>query len=119
MDHEMDDVNVSSITATPYDQHIENITDNAYCAHVYNTPINPDSDFASALSQIFEISKTMGFTGSVTKNDTPCELFYDTIMGQLKEQESRIFDILGPEDLSHFKANISAVQATRGKGVNI
>ena len=28
--------------------------------------------------------------GSVTKNDTPCELFSDTIMGQLEELEGHI-----------------------------
>ena len=43
LDHDMDDVNIASITATAYEQHIDNITDNSYCAHVYNTPSNPDS----------------------------------------------------------------------------
>ena len=28
VDHEMDDVNISSITTTAYDQHIDNINDN-------------------------------------------------------------------------------------------
>ena len=65
VDHEMDDVNISSITATEYDQHIENSTDNDYCAHVYNTPSNPDSESAPALNQIYEISKMMGSIGSV------------------------------------------------------
>ena len=39
-------------------------------------------------------------------------------MGKLEELEGRIFDILSPEYVSHVKANISAVQTTRGKGVN-
>ena len=39
----MEDLNIASITTTVYGQHIENINDNAYCAHVYKTPINPES----------------------------------------------------------------------------
>ena len=39
-------------------------------------------------------------------------------MGQLEKLEGHICDILGPEDVAHVRANISAVQATRGKGVN-
>ena len=39
-------------------------------------------------------------------------------MVQLEKLEGHICDILGPEALSHVKANISAVQATREKGVN-
>ena len=49
VDHEMDDVNISFILATSYYQHIDNSTDNDYCAHVYNTPSKPDSEFTSAL----------------------------------------------------------------------
>ena len=56
----MDGLNIVSITNTAYDQHIDNINDNAYCDHFYNTPSNPDSDFASALNQRAEISKMMG-----------------------------------------------------------
>ena len=115
VDHEMDDLNIASITATAYGQHIDNITDNAYFDHVYNTPSNPDSDFASSLNQIFEISKMMVLTGSVTKNDTPGILFSYTIMVQLKELEGHICDILSPEPVAHVKANISAVQATHRK----
>ena len=51
VDHEMDDVNIESITATAYDHHIDNITDNAYCSQVYNTRSTPDSEFVSALNQ--------------------------------------------------------------------
>ena len=43
VDHDMDDVNILSITTTAYDQHIDNSTDNDYCDFVYNTPSNPDS----------------------------------------------------------------------------
>ena len=75
VDHEMDDVNIASITATTHDQHIDNSTDNAYCARVYNTPSNPDSEFESALNQRYEISKMMVSIGSVTKSDTPCNFF--------------------------------------------
>ena len=114
VDHEMDDVIIASITATASGQHMDNITDNSYFAHLYNTPSNSDSDFASALNQRFEISKMMGYTGSVTKNDTPCELFSDTIMGQLEELEGHICDILDSKAVFHIKANISAVQKTRG-----
>ena len=39
-------------------------------------------------------------------------------MGQINKLESQICDILGPEAVSHVKTNISAVQATRVKGVN-
>ena len=39
----MDDVNISSITDTAYEKHIDNRTDNSYFAHVYNIPSNPDS----------------------------------------------------------------------------
>ena len=67
VDHDMDDVTIASITATAYDQHIEKRTDNAYCDHVYKNPINPVSDFASALNQRSEISKIMESIGSVTK----------------------------------------------------
>ena len=80
----MDDIDIASITTTTYDQHIDNITDNAYCDHIYNTPSNSDSEFASSLNQRAEISKMMGSIGSVTKNDTPCEFFSDPIMGQLE-----------------------------------
>ena len=118
VDHDMDDVNIASITATAYDHHIDNSTDNDYCAHVYTTPSNPDSDFASALNKSVEISKMTGSISSVTKNDTPCELFYDPIMGQLEELEGNICDILGLEAIAHVKANTSAVHATRRKGVN-
>ena len=114
----MDDVNIASIIATAYDQHIDNSIDNTYCDHVYNTPSKPDIEFESALNQGAEISKMMGSIGSVTKNNTPCELFSGTIMGQMEELEGHICDILGTEAVSHAKANISAVQATRGKGVN-
>ena len=40
----MDDFNIASITTTAYDQHIDKITDNAYCAQIYNTPSNPGSE---------------------------------------------------------------------------
>ena len=50
MDHDTDDVNISSITATLYEQKTDNITDNNYCAHVYNAPSNPDSEFVSAIN---------------------------------------------------------------------
>ena len=60
----------------------------------------------------------MGSIVSFTKNDTPCELFSDPIVGQLEELEGHICDIMGPEAVSHVKANISAIQATRGNGVN-
>ena len=118
VDHDMDDVNIASIKATSYYQHIYNSTDNAYCDHVYNTPSNPGSEFASSLNQIAKISKMMGLIGSVTKNDTPCELFSDPIMVKMEELEGHICDILGPEDVAQVKANISAVQATSVKGVN-
>ena len=118
VDHEMKDVNIASITATAYDQHIDNITDNAYFDHIYNTPSNPYSEFASALNQRAEISKMMGSIVSVTKHDTACELFSDPIMSQMEELEGHICDILGPKTVSHVKANISAVKATRGKGFN-
>ena len=51
VDHEMDDVNISSITATTYENHIDSNNNNAYCDHVYNIPSNPDSEFASAINQ--------------------------------------------------------------------
>ena len=60
----------------------------------------------------------MASIGSVTKNDTPCELFSDTIMVQLEELESHIFDILGAEAEARVKANTNAVQATHEKGIN-
>ena len=47
----------------------------------------------------------MASIGSVTKNDTPCELFSDTIIGQLEELEGHICDILGAESVAHVKAN--------------
>ena len=56
--------------------------------------------------------------GSVTKNNTPCAFFSDPIIGQLEELEGRIFYILVPEAVFQVKANISAVQASHGKGVN-
>ena len=43
VDHEMYDLNIASIKTTAYDKQIDNRTDYAYCAHVYNTPSNPDS----------------------------------------------------------------------------
>ena len=110
VDNEMYDVNIASITATEYDQNIDNITDNYDCANVYNTPSNPDSEFASALNQRVEIFKMMGLIGSVTKSDTPSDFFSDLILGQLEELEGHICDILGLEYLAHVKANISAVQ---------
>ena len=118
VDHETNYLNIASTTTTTYDQHIDNITDNAYCAHVYNTPSNPDSEFESDLNQRSEISKMMGSIFSVTKNDTPCEVFSDPIMVQLEELEGHICDIFCPEAVAHVKANIRAVQETRGKGVN-
>ena len=60
VDHEMDDVNIASITDTAYEQHLDNSTDNSYCDHVYNNPSNPGSELASALNQRAEISKMMG-----------------------------------------------------------
>ena len=59
----------------------------------------------------------MGLIGSVTKNDTPCEFFYEPIMGQLEEIEGHINDIMGPEAVAHGKAIIRDVQATRRKEV--
>ena len=96
VDHEIDDVNIESIIAAEYDQNIDNRTDNSYCAHIYNNPSNPNSEFASEINQISEISKMMGLIGTVTKSDTPCELFSDTIIGQLKQLEGYICDILSP-----------------------
>ena len=55
----MDDLKIASITTTAYDHHIENSTDNSYYAHVYNTPVKPDSEFASALNQRSEIPDMM------------------------------------------------------------
>ena len=118
MDHEIDYVNIASITATAYDQHIYNSTDNSYCARVYNTLSNPDSEFVSALNQRSEISKMMGSISRVTKNNLSGELFSGPIMGKLEELEGRICDILGPEAVTHVKTNTSAVQGTRRKGVN-
>ena len=60
----------------------------------------------------------MASIGSLTTNDTPCELFSDTIMGQLQELECHICDILGAEAVAHVKANTNAVRTTRGKGIN-
>ena len=60
----------------------------------------------------------MASIGSVTTNDTPCELFSDTIMGQLEELEVYICNILFPEAVAHGKASISSFQATHVKGVN-
>ena len=51
VDHDMDDVNIVSIRATAYDQHIDNITNNAYCDCVYKNPSNPHSLFVSDLNQ--------------------------------------------------------------------
>ena len=51
VDHDMDDVNIVSITATAYDHHIDNSTDNDYFDCVYNTPSNPDSLIVSYLNQ--------------------------------------------------------------------
>ena len=42
----------------------------------------------------------IGLIGSITKIDTPCELFCDPIIGQLEELEGHICDILGPEALA-------------------
>ena len=81
----MDDVNIASIRATTYEDNIDNITDNAYCAHVYNTPSNTDGEFASAINQWAEISNMMGYIGIANKSDKLCELFSDPIIGQLKE----------------------------------
>ena len=114
VDHDMDDVNIVSKAATAYDQHIYNITDNDYCYCIYNTPSNPDSLFVSDLNQRDYLYKMMESIGSVTKNDTPCELFSNTIMGQLEELEGHIFDILGAEAVAHVKAKTNAVQTTRG-----
>ena len=69
----MDNVNIASITATAYEQHIDKNNDNAYFDHVSNVPSNPDSEFASAINQRAEISKMMGSIGSITTSDTPCE----------------------------------------------
>ena len=118
MVHEMDDVNIVSKAATAYDQHIDNITDNAYFSHVYNNSSNPDSEFTSAINQRAEISNIMGSIVSVTKSDTPCELFSGPIIVQLEGLEGQICDILGPEAVSQVKANIRAVNAIRGKGFN-
>ena len=57
----------------------------------------------------------MGSIGSVTKNDTPCEVFSDPIMGLLEDLEGHISDILGPEDVAYFKANTRSAQETCGK----
>ena len=59
VDYELDDINIYSITATACEQHIYKSTDNAYCAHAYNTPSNLHSEFASAFNQRSEISKMM------------------------------------------------------------
>ena len=72
VDHDMDDVNIASITATAYKNHIDNSTDNSYCYHFYNMPSNPVSEFVSAINQRAEISKIMVSVGSVTKSNTPC-----------------------------------------------
>ena len=57
----------------------------------------------------------MGSIGSVTKNDTPCEVFSDPIMGQLEELEGPVCDILGTEYLAHAKGNSRSAQETCGK----
>ena len=60
----------------------------------------------------------MGSIRIITKNDTPCEVFSDPIMGQLEELEGQTFDTLGTEAVAYVKANIIVVQSTRIKGVN-
>ena len=60
----------------------------------------------------------IGSIGSVTKRNTPCELFSDPIMGQLEELEGHICDILGCEAVAQVKNNINAYKETPGKGVN-
>ena len=114
----MDNINISSITATEYKQNIDNSTDNDYCTIVYNIPSNPDIEFASAIIQRAEILNIMGSVGSVTKNDTPCGLFSNPIIGQLEEREGHICDIMGSEAVDQGKVNISTVQANAGKGFN-
>ena len=118
MDYELDDINIYSITATACEQHIYKSTDNAYCAHAYNTPSNLHSEFASAFNQRSEISKMVVLIGSVTKSDTPYELFSGPIIGQLEELEGHICDILGPEAVAQVKANNSNAQEICGKAVN-
>ena len=80
----MDDVYIVSIKATNYEQHIDNGTDNDYCADVYNIRSKPNCKFASSINQRTEISKVMGSLGSVNKSDTPCEFFSDQIIDQLE-----------------------------------
>ena len=71
----MNDVNVASKTATANEKHIDNSTDNVYCAHVYNMLSNPDSELASDINQRAEISKMMVSIGSITKMIRPVNLF--------------------------------------------
>ena len=70
---------------------------------------------SSVLNVLVIYVSCYGSIGRINKNDTPCEVFSDPIMVQLEELEGRICDILDPEALSHVKANISTVQATRVK----
>ena len=118
VDHDMDDVNIASITDTAYEKHIYNSTYNAYYAHVHNMPSNPDSEIVSAIHERSEISKMMRSIGSITKSDMPCDLFSGTIIGQLEELEGHICDILGPEAVAQVKANNSNAQEICGKAVN-
>ena len=105
----MDDVNIASITATAYENHIDNFTENAYCAHVYDMPSNPDSEFLSAINQRAEISKMIVSIVSIATSDTPSKNISDPIIGHMEKLEYHIFDILGPEAVVQFKANIGAV----------
>ena len=114
----MDDVNIASIIATTYEQHIDNNIENYYGAHVYNMPSNIETEFESVINQRSEISKMMVSISSVTKSDTPYEFFSDPIIGQLEELEGRIYNIFGPEAVAQVKPKIIAVHVTRGNGFN-
>ena len=59
LDHDMDDVNIVSISATAYKHHIDNSTASAYCAIVYKMPSKTDCEFVSAINQRAEILKMM------------------------------------------------------------
>ena len=117
VDHDFDDADIASVTIEAHDNQVDATISSSFCAISSRKSNIPDDNFVTALNQRTEMSKMMASIGSVSVDDSPCELFSDPIFGQMEDLESAMHELLGDDVINVMKAKLSAVQATRSHGV--
>ena len=118
VDHENEDPQVASISSATFNSVVDTNASEAFCSSKQTHFNSLDYGLSNALGQRAEISKVMGSIGSTAIDSNPCPLFASEDEKCLRQLENQLTEILGIDAVNHVKHTISAVQATRGKGIN-